>query len=145
MPTITLPLDGGAARLEVLVGVSAGREADLRRLQQPVPSAVRVLAEIDSGATVSGVDLPLLAQLGLQSTISTSLFTPATGAILQSFPVYDVSLILSHPAVNFHLGTLPVVGTHLAAQGIQVLLGRDVLAHCVFIYNGPGNSFTLCF
>ncbi len=94
---------------------------------------------------MSGVDLPLLAQLGLQSTILTSLFTPATGAVLQSFPVYDVSLILPHPAVNYHMGTLPVVGAHLAAQGIQVLLGRDVLAHCVFIYNGPGDSCTLCF
>jgi hypothetical protein len=145
MPTLNFPLDAGAARLEVLVGVSAAREAELRHLQQPIPPVVRALAEIDSGAAITGIDRALLVQLSLQSKTSTSLFTPATGAFLQSFPLFDISLILIHPAVNYHMDNLPVVGAHLAAQGIQVLLGRDVLAHCVFIYNGPADSYTLCF
>jgi hypothetical protein len=146
MPSITLPLVAGEARLPVLVSVSAPTAADLHRAQQPVPSPIAALAEIDSGASITGVDLPLLGQLGLQSGTTRSLHTPVTGAVPQSFPLYEVSLTLPHPAVvSYHLGLLPVVGANLAAQGIQVLLGRDVLAHCVFIYNGPGDTYTLCF
>jgi hypothetical protein len=145
MPTLTLPLDVGEARLEVLVGVSARREADLRRAQQPVPPPITAIAEIDTGASITGIDLAMVGRLGLQTMGTQSLHTPLTGAVAQSFPQFDIGLTLLYPAMNYHLHNLPVVGTKLAGQGIQVLLGRDVLAQCLFIYNGPANSFTLAF
>ncbi len=35
------------------------------------------------------------------------------------------------------------IGAPLQAQGILVLMGRDVLQHCVLVYNGPAGSFSL--
>jgi len=46
---------------------------------------------------------------------------------------------------GFHLMTLviPVVEANLAPQGIQALLGRDVLANCVLTYNGLEDYFVI--
>jgi hypothetical protein len=35
------------------------------------------------------------------------------------------------------------IGAPLQSQGILVLIGRDVLQHCVLVYNGPTGSFSL--
>jgi hypothetical protein len=146
MPVITLPLAAnGEPRLEVMVGVTAAQAARLLAAQLPVPPSVTVLGEIDTGASITGVDLPLLAQFGLQAAGTTTLFTPVTGSATPSFPVFHVGLTLLHPNTNFYLPNLLVVGTHLAAQGIRVLIGRDVLAYCLYYHNGPAKHFTLAF
>jgi hypothetical protein len=36
------------------------------------------------------------------------------------------------------------IGAPLAAQGLIALIGRDVLVHTVFIYNGGQGEFTIC-
>jgi len=41
--------------------------------------------------------------------------------------------------------TIPVIGTDLSAQGIDALVGRDVLKDCVLVYNGGTGTFTLAF
>ncbi len=41
--------------------------------------------------------------------------------------------------------TLPVIEAHLAHQGFQVLIGRDVLAHGIMVFNGVQRSITLAF
>lgn len=35
------------------------------------------------------------------------------------------------------------IGAPLKCQGIHVLIGRDVLQHCMFVYNGLTGSFSL--
>ena len=35
------------------------------------------------------------------------------------------------------------LGTKLEAHGLVALTGRDVLAKCVLVYNGPESAFTL--
>jgi hypothetical protein len=40
---------------------------------------------------------------------------------------------------------LPVAEASLASQGFLVLIGRDVLKHCLLIDNGPLNQFSLSF
>ena len=34
-------------------------------------------------------------------------------------------------------------GANLASQGLVALIGRDLLASCILIYNGPDGSFSL--
>jgi len=41
---------------------------------------------------------------------------------------------------------VPVIAAQLSApQGFQALFGRDILADCLFIYNGPRTTFTLAY
>lgn len=71
--------------------------------------------------------------------------TPSTGYQPHTTHQYDVSLVLLHPKLNLTLQTVPVAATHLAIQGIQGLIGRDVLKNCLFIYDGQVGLFTLAF
>jgi hypothetical protein len=41
------------------------------------------------------------------------------------------------------INTPRAIGAPLAAQGLLVLIGRDLLQHCVLVYNGPAGGFTL--
>jgi hypothetical protein len=36
------------------------------------------------------------------------------------------------------------IETPLHGQNVQCLLGRDILSHAVFWYNGTDNSFSFC-
>lgn len=75
--------------------------------------------------------------------------TPSTGAQPHIANQYDVSIVIpgptqTHPAYYMH--TLAVVDAHLfAAQGFHALIGRDVLQHCLFSYNGETHLFTLAY
>jgi len=40
---------------------------------------------------------------------------------------------------------LPVVAANLRVQGIQALIGRDVLARCLSVYEGSARVFALAF
>jgi hypothetical protein len=55
--------------------------------------------------------------------------------------VYPVQIqVVGFP---IQLQALFAVGAELAAQGLVLLIGRDVLQHCTIFYNGPTGGFTL--
>jgi hypothetical protein len=58
---------------------------------------------------------------------------------------FDVALGIDHPKNPMVLLTVPVISTALAAQGIQALIGRDVLQNCLLIYDGAAGNLTLAF
>jgi len=52
---------------------------------------------------------------------------------------------LIHPELAFSFNALPVIESELKHQGILALIGRDVLADCLFIYDGRHGIFSLAF
>jgi hypothetical protein len=73
------------------------------------------------------------------------MLTPSTGAQPHYANVYDVSLILVHPALQLTMGNVAVAESELMVQGIQALIGRDVLKNCLLVYDGALGVFTLSF
>jgi len=74
--------------------------------------------------------------------------TPSTGNSSHVCDQSDISLILQHPDGNVELTTLPIITTDLSCLvklGIHALIGRDVLAKCLFFYNGAVKRFALAF
>jgi len=71
---------------------------------------------------------------------------PSLGGV--SFaPSHDVRLTVVHPSVDrahdLVLSDILIMGLDLGTLGYQALLGRDVLAHCRFLFDGPGKRFKL--
>ncbi len=62
-------------------------------------------------------------------------------------PQFDVTLGITHPSGNnLIIETVPIIAIpNFQRAGISALVGRDVLANCLFIYNGTEKSFTLGF
>ena len=145
MPHLTLPISPAGPLLDILVGVSHPREEALRESGQPIPPPVQVRGLVDTGASCSCMDPAVLTQLALSPTGSVSMMTPSTGAAPHLCDQYDVSITLIHTNLALTLNSIPVMESHLAMQGIQALIGRDVLSQCVLVYNGATAIYTLCF
>lgn len=134
--------------LNAVVGVSQARADALTKAGQLIPKPVPIRALVDTGASCTCVDTAILKSLGLSPTGSALLMTPTTGASPHTADQYDVGLLIP-PAVPHHLphvvGTLPVMASDLSVQGLQALIGRDILRDCLLAYNGTMGFFTLAF
>jgi hypothetical protein len=75
------------------------------------------------------------------------MFTPSTGAQGVVTDTFDAKLqIFCAPNQSpLEIPVLPVVGSNLKVQGIDALIGRDVLLYCLLSYNGQSGFFTLAF
>ena len=114
---------------------------------QPVPTAQTVPALVDTGASLTCVDPEVLTALELSPTGSIPVHTPSSGDDPEQMDVFDVSLQIwcgaGDPPLERRI--IPVVGSKLKVQGIQALIGRDVLSDCLLVYNGTTSMFTLAF
>ena len=148
MPLLTGPLTPGGAIIDVLVGVSRPRRALLVKHQFRVPAPVHVRALIDTGASVSGFAPRVFAALDLTPVGRIAILTPSTPADApHESDLFDVSLALVADG-----GTHPFPDTRVMSadcwhpdEGVEALIGRDILDHCFFQYMGVDRRFTLAF
>jgi hypothetical protein len=100
---------------------------------------------LDTGASCSALDRTLISSLGLQTRGIVSIHTPSTGAAFQTCNQFDACLVLGETLPTPLMVTLPVIECDFSTQGFQALIGRDVLHHCVFVFEGPTDTFRLEF
>ena len=64
-------------------------------------------------------------------------------------PHFVVGLRILHPSGNYRLNLAlhetGIVEHKLGSPGYQVLIGRDILARCQFLYDGPASTFSLTY
>lgn len=102
--------------------------------------AVKVLAMVDTGATNTVISQGLAVQLNINPIGTTLINTPSSTNV--TCHQYDVQIVFPN---NVNLASIIVTEAPLQGQHIQCLIGRDVLKHCVLVYTGYDNSFTLSF
>lgn len=127
--------------LDCEVSVSTARRAWLTTHGLRVHGAISVTALLDTGSTVSALGSRSIQRLGLDHVGDVSIFTP-TGAAAHPTRQYEVDLAFPGGQIVYDL---LVVEASLEAQGIDLLVGRDVLMHAVLVYLGTENQFTLAF
>jgi hypothetical protein len=147
MPVLTGPVRADGALVPVRVALSRPLRQALRRGGRPVPPPVDLLALLDPGAECTCIDprsvrsLPLpIAGFGLVN--APSLAGVSFGRSLQA------GLTVSHPdgaASSLEVPELTVVELDLGQLGYKALVGRDVLARCMLVYDGPAGRFTLAY
>jgi hypothetical protein len=147
VPYFTSHFQAGAPYVNLVVAPSLSRVQALQESKLPVPQPLPVRGLIDTGAAMSTIDTDLVQSLGLESTGSTSVHTAATGMPPQPTSTYDIQIVIvgAFPSQSFTLPLLPVTEASLKAYGFHVLVGRDVLAHCLFVYDGRAGIFSLAF
>jgi len=146
MPHISLKIGPTGPLLQFLVGVSGPRAKALGDASQPVPSPITITGLVDTGASCTSIDSSVLRQLSIPSTGKTPVHTPSTQASAPHIAdLYDISIILVHPLIKRTMTALAVTESQLVHQGIQALIGRDILSVCLFTYDGPGQNFCLGF
>ncbi len=74
--------------------------------------------------------------------------TPSTAGVPVQCNQYDVSAYIPDNGSSgggFYIGALPVVEASFAGQGIEGLIGRDIIDRCTLVYNGSAGMFTLAY
>lgn len=145
MPHFTLQVGSAGPTVKALVGVSEARAAALGDRGRVIPDLVPFVALIDTGASCTCLDPGVLAPLQLMPTGTASITTPSTGTKPHETYQYDVSIYIPSSGGHLSFKTIPVIESQLKSQGIDGLLGRDILDRCLFSYNGSMKLFTLAF
>ena len=101
---------------------------------------VKVVAMIDTGASGSLIKQGIAELLGIYPIGNTYLNTPSSTNVHCS--QFHVQMVFPNDVI---IQSMVVTEAPLQNQHIQCLIGRDVLQHGLFIYNGSDNSFTLSF
>ena len=128
------------------VGVSQVRRKALQLINREFPARRAASALLDTGSSGTMVDSAIISTLGLAPRDTTRLITPSTGSKAVDLYVYDLSIWLlgSQPGDTLEILT-QAIGTNLKRHGVGMLLGRDILADCIMLYNGASKTCTLSF
>ncbi len=105
-----------------------------------LPQPVTGSALVDTGATSCCVEESLVQGLGLQPVGQVHV-CGQSGLKLQN--VYLARM--SFPGSPMPTLELPLIGVQMTGQNLISPIGRDVLRHCVLVYNGPMGSYTIAF
>jgi hypothetical protein len=103
---------------------------------------------LDTGASRTCIDEGVRRALRLRAFSTQVISAPTSGAAARARRyLYKVNLLLLHPSGNpqQHLSrsAFVVAAIPLARLGTDMVLGRDLLARCRFLYDGPAGTFQL--
>jgi len=145
VPTITSEISSQGALLDIFLDISQARKVTLKTAGRPYPQPIKVKALIDTGASCTCVDPSVIQALDITPTGAGAVSTPLTGESPQICNKYDITVLLVHPEIQYQIGAIPVLETKVFGQGIQALIGRDVLSKCLLTYNGNIDQYTISF
>lgn len=148
MPIVATIITSLGAIIEVHVHVTVPLLGKLQAAGHAIPPPVLVRGLVDTGASSTCLDPSVIGQLGLLPTGSTPVHTASTAGRPQLRNQYDISvwLPIQRSAKPHNIRrTLPVIETDLSNQGIELLIGRNILEGCLLVYDGAAGSMTLAF
>lgn len=133
------------ALLDLAVGPSLLRQEALKKAGQSQLAPMRVRGLVDTGASLTVIDTRIIAALQLAPTGMADVITATTGTIPTQLHQFDVQMSIMHPVMAYSFHVLPVIAAELSFQGFDVLIGRDMLADCLLLYDGRDRRFSLAF
>lgn len=131
-------LAANGALIAVTISLAQADRDARARAGRVLPPPVTATAMIDTGANLTEVRTGLLDGLEMTPVGAARVFTPTDSNV--ECPVYAIQLTLPHGVVD-----TTVIETGMRGQQIDMLIGRDVLQECLFIYDGTSGRFTLSF
>lgn len=148
MPILSGSLEPAGAIVDVLVSPSRVRVSLLKKHSLPIPKPVHIRALLDTGSFLSGFHPRVFQILDLQPHDEIEICTPSTVAGA-SYRVerYRVNLAFVAEGRTCPMPDCFVFATDSwrPGEGVEALLGMDILGLCYFQLMGPDRRFTLAF
>jgi predicted aspartyl protease len=148
MPLLRVPIgvDGPVVDLGIWIGRAA---AHLQIAQgQAVAPFQTVLALIDTGASRTAIHPHALALIGSRPVGTTRIRRASTPPASLRVDLHDVRLVFGGVSTSAPRATwveITAAAVAPANPSILALIGRDMLAHCQFVYDGLNGELLLVF
>lgn len=126
------------AIVPVQVGIPTALAAQMTAQGQTPPPPEEIPAMVDTGASITAIDVGTAQRLGLQPTGSIDI-AGATGAGKQ--PLFAALFRIPDPFIEWDPMTL--AGAQLPGAPFQILIGRNVLCSMTLSYDGKSGRFSL--
>jgi len=148
MPLVRVPIrsDGPVVEVSLWIGRAASRA--LVALGQPVPVPQTLRALIDTGADRTAIHPGALGLIQSPPAGIVKVRRPGFVSASRSVNLHDVRLAFAYPAaspVRAPWVEVEAVAVVPADPGILALIGRDMLAHCQFLYDGLKSELLLVY
>jgi hypothetical protein len=134
----SLELDGPLLPVDILPSSALLNALESR--QQKTPSPISCTALIDTGTTRTIIREGIAADLDLHPVGRVKARTASSSVEGDPRSIYSIQLVLPN---GLTADLTQAVEMPLREPGIDVLIGRDILRHAVFVYIGTENQFTL--
>jgi hypothetical protein len=146
MPLIAGVITWDGAVVPVRVGVSENRRKRLASAGFPVPAEIPLLLQLDTGSHLTGFPTAVFRALQITPFDEIPISTPSTkpGEVCMAFQ-YDVSITLDAPDGTRVFPSVHAIASDDFSGPVNGILGRDVLDHCHFVFDGPSKTFRLTF
>jgi hypothetical protein len=135
------------ATIIVLVGVSKNRRLRLEKAGLKVPTQVTVRAQLDTGSFATGFMPEVFQSLGVERFRDIPIRTPSTKRGQECrCDQYDVSVTLLSGMTQVVIPSVHAIASDdfdPEEEGVQAIIGRDILDRCTFYYHGVERSFQL--
>jgi len=146
MPSINVTIGSLGPLVQVVLGLSIPKQGAYTAAGIAIPAPVQGTFLIDTGASGTCADASLIAKLGLTPTGSINIHTPSTNGKMHACNQYDAMIFIpGNTTSGFLIEALPILETNLMSQGIEGLIGRDILDRCTLVYNGSMKVCTVAY
>jgi hypothetical protein len=146
MPILNYPISPDGLAVEVQVSLSRPNVQALRTAGKAVPQALTLRALIDTGTDLTSVVDASIAPLGLLP-VGHMMVNTANGRVIVNRYAISMSILdpTGMPPQHLVRPNLGVLGMANAPIGFDVMIGMDVLQHCLLQINGSAGQFLLAF
>lgn len=148
MPYLSGRIEAAGAIVDVLVSPSRTRMALLTKHSFPTPPPVHVRALLDTGSFLSDFHPRVFQALDLQALDEIEICTPSTPAgssfLVERFRV-NLALIAEGRTCPMPDCFVFATDSWRPGEGVEALIGMDILNQCFFQLMGPDRRFTLSF
>lgn len=129
--TVIASLQRRGAIIPIQIGLPQAA-VDSARAAGGVPPAMEELAAmIDTGASITAINLQAAARLGLIATGSVQV-AGVTG--VSEMPIFGARIVMPEPGFTFD--PIEIAGANLNAPDFDVLIGRNMMCHLILTYDG---------
>ena len=117
----------------------------LQKASTPIPNPIEGFVLIDTGASITAIDVSIFTQLGINPNGIAMVGTAggpqqqSTYPVRLTFPGTGIPGVNHAKALGCNLAGQLVLGT----RPLIALIGRDILQRFILIYNGSAGMFSL--
>lgn len=124
--------------MSVQVGIPKALADQMQAQGMTPPPPEEILALVDTGASITAINVPTAERLGLQPTGSIQV-GGATG--VSQMPLYAAMFRIPEPFIEWD--PMTISGANLSSTPFEILIGRNVLCSMTLAYDGKQGRFSL--